>query len=88
MSLLKLHIFDELPRFLIKSSELYMVHRSMESCQTMLKPEKNALSTNNLGAINLHFTSTASYILDLTPSSSEDLKPVANVIIINLHFLT
>lgn len=73
MSLLKLHIFNEFPRFLIKSSELYTAHRSMESCQTMLKPEENALSTDNLGAINLHFTSTASYILDLAPSSSEDL---------------
>ena len=44
-----------------------------KTVKKLLKLQGNSLSTDNLGDINLYFTSTASRNLDLTPSSSENL---------------
>ena len=59
--------------FLKKESSSKRLAEVWKTVKKLLKLQGNSLSTDNLGDINLYFTSTASRNLDSTPSSSENL---------------
>ena len=59
--------------FLKKESSSKRLAEVWKTVKKLLKLQGNFLSTDNLGDINLYFTSTASRNLDSTPSSSENL---------------
>lgn len=59
--------------FLKKESNSKRLAEVWKTVKKLLKLQGNSLSTDNLGDINLYFTSTASRNLDSTPSSSENL---------------
>ena len=59
--------------FLKKESSSKRLAEVWKTVKKLLKLQGNSLSTDNLGDINLYFTSTAARNLDSTPSSSENL---------------
>lgn len=70
---MKSKIIETKRPFLKKESSSKRLAEVWKTVKKLLKLQGNSLSTDNLGDINLYFTSTASRNLDSTPSSSENL---------------